>query len=1203
MNKNENTKKNFFYDEEEEVNKKEEKIYIVPYKKYYLKVFKGDNYYLLDRYKYDVNTIMMLLDLNKINKLAEFYKDFPDGIEKAKFIEILKNELPCNLNDPMDQTNLVYGLYKFFCEVDFNGDGHIQWEEFTQFIIDTVEGDKDAKVSNSEDEKNSKIFDEKAMIKYKRYSVSEKLKDNLTHKNDVTNAVFLSKIDLIVFSEYGQRVLKLYNPKTGKNISSLEIENLVNNSNKNSSQNNDRFSSKKLYAQKKQGSGGSNLLGQKNTGYSVLFLAQYQSIVALCLSDKRILFFHFASLDRIELIYELKLPVLEKRIWYLPQHKIWVSSGSKLDKYPYFTLNELDIDIKIRNQKCEVSSTIGHPIRKSYCDKFPHKSEIMDCIEIYKPQMIVTACLDGKIRLIDVGDRDVVKIWNQHTLGVRSLNYNSLIDNAGYILSVGFEYYINVFCPDLSIDEAFKGKLEGHTAPVVSCKFLSDSYMAVSVDEEGNVRIWDTKARLCLQTIETPKKNFAISGLINLSKYNKFIVYGNKIIYYDAKYREEDHVQSNDAVDENYPIKVEYNKYYQQFFITTFRDVRVYTKDGVLFKMYKKLTANEHFETDVKIKYFLFEDNYRKFYVGFSNGAIMQFNAGNGSLIKPINEIEVEKEGIQTYTYSHTKEITSLYFYNDDDNNNENLILLSTSYDSLINVYDESNPEETEKLRSIKGGHTLKGKSLEINCLDFSKQLNLFATGSTDSLVVVWDFEMSKIEDILYLLGTKNDKLNVNTIKFLDPYALLAVAYSDGSLYIWGVKEIDIRGRCLLRTRNWAKSFKKIEPFAIKQMNIYAADMKDLDKDLSLLKYFNEESPFMNPGKVYEPPKPVVKPKNPEDSDNENEEKVEIHEEDLNLDIIQDKYKKEYIDPELDPDSYDLEVENGSEVKKKYLLIVGDILGNVKVLDLMGLIKKYKISVASKAYIRSSFNVLKKDDINAETILNHNLVPIEDKKLPKYCNLYPTTILKEFKAHNDEITCITIIIEPLCFVTSSKDKLVRIWNMNCDCLGVISPILKLSKNNQTEWTFKINEGKILEDEINEVVGIFEKVNVAKIMKGSKEDREIDNFIDIERSNNGKKNDKNSTLNDFNKGRHNTSRGNKDKKEDNYDSRNFGYDETYDKLYAQDKQKQIEGILNNENIPQIGINQLTIKTIKNMVDTKELRKKKREKKLKEENDRK
>ena len=208
--------------EDEDAPKKNEKIYIVPFKKFLLKIFKGDTYYLLDRYRYDVNTMMSLLDLNRINKLNDFYKDYPDGIEKVIFIEFLKKHLPCDYNDPMDETNLVYGLYKLFCEVDFNGDGHMQWEEFTQFIIDTVEGDKDAKVNQNED-KNAKLFDEKIMIKYKRYNVSEKLKDNMTHKNDIINGVFLSKSDVIIFTEYGQKNIKIYSPKSGKNINSIDI--------------------------------------------------------------------------------------------------------------------------------------------------------------------------------------------------------------------------------------------------------------------------------------------------------------------------------------------------------------------------------------------------------------------------------------------------------------------------------------------------------------------------------------------------------------------------------------------------------------------------------------------------------------------------------------------------------------------------------------------------------------------------------------------------------------------------------------------------------------------------------------------------------------------------------------------------------------------------------------------------------------------
>ena len=51
--------------EDEDAPKKNEKIYIVPFKKFLLKIFKGDTYYLLDIYLYNVNTMMSLLNLNR----------------------------------------------------------------------------------------------------------------------------------------------------------------------------------------------------------------------------------------------------------------------------------------------------------------------------------------------------------------------------------------------------------------------------------------------------------------------------------------------------------------------------------------------------------------------------------------------------------------------------------------------------------------------------------------------------------------------------------------------------------------------------------------------------------------------------------------------------------------------------------------------------------------------------------------------------------------------------------------------------------------------------------------------------------------------------------------------------------------------------------------------------------------------------------
>jgi hypothetical protein len=78
---------------------------------------------------------MMMLDKKKLEALEEEFQQHPDGIMMANFVWLMKVVIS---HSPEEKFDLVYGLQKLFAEIDINGDEHMEWTEFTQFIIDAV---------------------------------------------------------------------------------------------------------------------------------------------------------------------------------------------------------------------------------------------------------------------------------------------------------------------------------------------------------------------------------------------------------------------------------------------------------------------------------------------------------------------------------------------------------------------------------------------------------------------------------------------------------------------------------------------------------------------------------------------------------------------------------------------------------------------------------------------------------------------------------------------------------------------------------------------------------------------------------------------------------------------------------------------------------------------------------------------------------
>ena len=123
--------------------------------------------------------------------------------------------------------------------------------------------------------------------------------------------------------------------------------------------------------------------------------------------------------------------------------------------------------------------------------------------------------------------------------------------------------------------------------------------------------------------------------------------------------------------------------------------------------------------------------------------------------------------------------------------------------------------------------------------------------------------------------------------------------------------------------------------------------------------------------------------------------------------------------------------------------------------------------------------------------------------------------------------------------------------------------------------------KILENEINEVVGIFEKVGVEMIQVDSKTDKEVEN-IQI--------NDKAEIVNDKNRIHRDKikSRFKKIETVEKKDKKNLEDNKvvlTYEKFYVQEAEKKIESIINVD-APQLGINEIASKVIGSVIENDE-----------------
>jgi WD40 repeat protein len=151
-----------------------------------------------------VNDIMMVLDMDKVFDLQLEFQKAQNGLTIYEFIFVMNRFLDMAIKNNDDATSKklsrmkeaekVCALSELFAQIDINGDGTMEWEEFTSYIVESG--------LNASTEGPTAI---------QRYQSAKLWEDTSKHKHEIQKMYYFPKTKTIGSIEGNSPVLKLYN--------------------------------------------------------------------------------------------------------------------------------------------------------------------------------------------------------------------------------------------------------------------------------------------------------------------------------------------------------------------------------------------------------------------------------------------------------------------------------------------------------------------------------------------------------------------------------------------------------------------------------------------------------------------------------------------------------------------------------------------------------------------------------------------------------------------------------------------------------------------------------------------------------------------------------------------------------------------------------------------------------------------------------
>lgn len=395
-----------------------------------------------------VKDVCAALSSLALPKLKKKFQKTDDGLHLGEFTEVLFMQLYDSHPKIADETEAAYTvamIQEMFGQIDFNGDGNCDWDEFTNFCIQTgVEATAHASA-------NSDSLDEYIIEYGEDMLLRDKFLSNFRFASLMQYIPVLKKFMMVVEDSNVVNITDdKFRPISKINPTKIQIQG-------------------ELQSREEVGAAMSNL---KLIIYDVIYL-EGRDLFALTCSD-----------HSITVCKEQQSAVTGSRNNYIQHNKIF----HNVLQLKLCWSKKAEILCSVSSDKSILGWDIDKDNTQPLFQVSRHSDIVTDFISVDCMDIFVTCSMDKRIVMWSHASRRVKGILLGHKRGVRCLSAHETL-----LLSAGFETDAKTW--DL-LSRDHVATLRGHRKPIVQAKLMTNraksekEYRAVTVDECGEFRLW-----------------------------------------------------------------------------------------------------------------------------------------------------------------------------------------------------------------------------------------------------------------------------------------------------------------------------------------------------------------------------------------------------------------------------------------------------------------------------------------------------------------------------------------------------------------------------------------------------------------------------------------------------------------------------------------------------------------------------------------